>query len=37
MTSPDARVLAAFQRPDGTLHTLPTKRAKMLVVLDHVA
>jgi hypothetical protein len=31
------RVLAAFQRSDGTLHTLPTKRAKMLVVLDHLA
>ena len=37
MSSSDDRVLAAFLRPDGTLHTLPTKRAKMLVVLDHVA
>jgi hypothetical protein len=33
----DDRVLAAFQRPDGTLHTIPTKRAKRLVVLDHLA
>ncbi len=31
------RVLAAFFRPDGTLHTIPTKRAKRLVVLDHLA
>ena len=37
MSSSDDRVLAAFLRPDGTLHTLPTKRAKMLVVLDHLA
>jgi hypothetical protein len=33
----DDRVLAAFRRPDGTLHTIPTKRAKRLVVLDHLA
>ena len=31
------RVLAAFFRPDGTLHTIPTKRAKRLVVLDHLS
>ena len=31
------RVLAAFLRPDGTLHTIPTKRAKRLVVLDHLS
>ncbi len=31
------RVLSAFFRPDGTLHTIPTKRAKRLVVLDHLA
>ena len=37
MSASADRVLAAFLRPDGTLHTLPTKRAKMLVVLDHVA
>ena len=30
-------MLAAFFRPDGTLHTIPTKRAKRLVVLDHLA
>jgi hypothetical protein len=33
----DDRVLAAFLRSDGTLHTIPTKRAKRLVVLDHLA
>ena len=37
MSASADRVLAAFLRPDGTLHTLPTKRAKVLVVLDHVA
>ena len=43
MTPPDPtdatreRVLSAFLRPDGTLHTIPTKRAKRLVVLDHLA
>ena len=37
MSASADRVLAAFLRPDGTLHTLPTKRAKMLVVLDHLA
>jgi hypothetical protein len=31
------RVLKAFLRPDGTLHTIPTKRTKLLVVLDHLA
>jgi hypothetical protein len=31
------RVLKAFLRPDGTLHTFPAKRAKRLVVLDHLA
>jgi hypothetical protein len=31
------RVLASFLRPDGTLHTIPTKRPKLLVVLDHLA
>jgi hypothetical protein len=33
----DERVLAAFFRPDGTLHTIPTKRTKRLVVLDHLS
>ena len=37
MSSASDRVLAAFLRADGTLHTLPAKRAKMLVVLDHLA
>ncbi|GAA2115644.1 DUF2087 domain-containing protein [Nocardioides bigeumensis] len=31
------RVLKAFLRPDGTLHTIPTKRSKLLVVLDHLS
>ena len=31
------RVLKAFLRPDGTLHTIPTKRAKLMVVLDHLS
>jgi hypothetical protein len=32
----DARVLATFVK-DGRIVTMPTKRAKRLVVLDHVA
>lgn len=31
------QVLRGFAREDGTLHTLPTKRTKRLVVLDHLA
>ncbi|MFN8194689.1 MAG: DUF2087 domain-containing protein [Nocardioidaceae bacterium] len=31
------RIVANFVRPDGTLHTIPSKRAKLLAVLDHVA
>jgi hypothetical protein len=31
------RVVANFLRPDGSLHTIPSKRAKLLAVLDHVA
>jgi hypothetical protein len=31
------RVLANFLDDDGRLHTIPTKRAKLLVVLDHLA
>lgn len=30
-------VLERFIGPDGRLHTMPSKRAKRLVVLDHVA
>lgn len=33
----DDRVLRNFLTDDGRLHTLPSRRAKMLVVLDHVA
>ena len=36
MTETD-RVLAAFLAPDGTLRTIPSKHAKLLVVLDHLA
>ena len=30
------RVVAHFLRPDGSLHTIPSKHAKRLAVLDHV-
>jgi hypothetical protein len=33
----DERVLQNFLREDGTLHTIPTKHSKLLVVLDHLA
>ena len=33
----DQRVLASFLAADGSLHTIPSKRAKLLVVLDHLA
>ena len=33
----DERVLRNFLTPDGRLHTIPTKQAKLLVVLDHLA
>jgi hypothetical protein len=29
--------LGRFLTPDGRLHTIPTRRAKRLVVLDHLA
>jgi hypothetical protein len=29
--------LERFLAPDGRLHTIPTKHAKLLVVLDHLA
>lgn len=35
--STDERVLANFLAPDGSLRTIPSKRSKLLVVLDHVA
>lgn len=31
------RVVANFLRPDGTLHTIPSKHAKLRAVLDHLA
>jgi hypothetical protein len=33
----DRRVLANFLGPDGRLRTIPTKHAKLLAVLDHLA
>lgn len=33
----DERVLRNFLTDDGRLHTIPTRRAKRLVVLDHLA
>jgi hypothetical protein len=33
----DQRVLSHFMDADGRLHTIPSKRAKLLVVLDHLA
>lgn len=33
----DDRVLRNFLTADGRLHTIPTKHAKLLVVLDHIA
>jgi hypothetical protein len=33
----DERVLRNFLGEDGGLHTIPSKRAKLLVVLDHLA
>ncbi|MBZ5737122.1 DUF2087 domain-containing protein [Nocardioides mangrovi] len=40
MTAADpeaARVLSHFLDEDGRLHTIPSKHAKLLVVLDHLA
>ena len=37
MNRTDESVLASFFRADGTLHTIPAKRAKLLVVLDRLA
>jgi hypothetical protein len=36
-TDPGSRVLANFLSADGRLHTIPSKHAKLLVVLDHLA
>jgi hypothetical protein len=33
----DRRTLQRFLTPDGRLSSIPTKRAKLLVVLDHLA
>ncbi|HEX3930470.1 MAG TPA: DUF2087 domain-containing protein [Nocardioides sp.] len=33
----EERVLASFLGPEGRLGTIPTKHAKLLVVLDHLA
>ncbi len=33
----DQRVLSHFLGSDGRLHTIPSKHAKLLVVLDHLA
>ena len=33
----DSRTLERFLDDDGRLHTIPTKRSKRLVVLDHLA
>ncbi len=33
----DEKVLKAFFNEDGSLHTIPSKRAKLLVVLDRLA
>jgi hypothetical protein len=37
MSADTQRVLRSFLDEEGRLHTIPTKRAKLLVVLDHVA
>lgn len=33
----DERILRAFFNQDGTLHTIPSRHAKLLVVLDRLA
>ncbi len=37
LSAEDQRVVANFIGDDGRLHTIPSKRSKLLVVLDHVA
>lgn len=36
-TTPEERILSNFTTGDGRLHTIPSKRSKLLVVLDHLA
>jgi hypothetical protein len=36
-TTSDTETLGRFLSPDGRLHTIPSKHAKRLVVLDHLA
>lgn len=36
LPSSTQRVVAQFVRPDGSLHTIPSKHRKLLAVLDHV-
>ena len=33
----DDRVLSSFLTEDGRLHAIPSKQAKLMVVLDHLA
>lgn len=33
----DERILRNFLTEDGHLHTIPTRRAKRLAILDHIA
>ena len=37
MTGPSQEVLSRFLDTAGRLHTIPSKHAKLLVVLDHLA
>ena len=37
MDDRDRRVLGHFLTEDGRLHTIPSKHAKLMVVLDHLA
>ena len=37
MDARDEKVLRNFMTDDGRLHTIPSKRSKRLVVLDHIA
>jgi hypothetical protein len=37
VTPTEDKVLRNFLDRDGRLHTIPTKRAKLVVVLDHLA
>ena len=37
MDDHDSKVLGHFLTTDGRLRTIPTKRSKLLVVLDHLS